>query len=265
MDERVLLCTAGPVCGAHSGRENRVGRRPQKREGPTSTLAEPASHSPVRANTAKTMARRAPDPASVAAAAPPTTVEPQPAASAAAAALAPSPSVRDSLDVEHYVPRVPLQLVAVAFALAAPALAPRAAVVPRPAEVLAVYVRDPVQSLSVAAALVAVVQVWFGYWARSCRAGAAHLRRQDAQRSAATRRLERSRTAARRTAPHGFRAVLGHIWNNPVGEWATPEGEAAVAGQPTLVGGIDYSVSPPHFSRLFFWGGGGPSRANTGD
>lgn len=202
------------------------------------------------------MARRAPDPASVAAAAPPTTVEPQPAASAAAAALAPSPSVRDSLDVEHYVPRVPLQLVAVAFALAAPALAPRAAVVPRPAEVLAVYVRDPVQSLSVAAALVAVVQVWFGYWARSCRAGAAHLRRQDAQRSAATRRLERSRTAARRTAPHGFRAVLGHIWNNPVGEWATPEGEAAVAGQPTLVGGIDYSVSPPHFSRLFFWGGG---------
>ncbi|GAA5886001.1 hypothetical protein JCM3774_002956 [Rhodotorula dairenensis] len=162
--------------------------------------------------------------------APATKVEPQPAppppaSASASSSSSSSPNPKATLDVEHYVPRLPLQLVAIAFALVAPPLSrsrsspssSSSSAIPRPADVLAAYIHDPVPTLSVATALVAVVQLWFGYGARSGT-------QRDAARTSTAAAAAAQRSAARRTtAPKGFRAVFSQIWKDPVGSLSSDD------------------------------------------
>lgn len=151
----------------------------------------------------------------------------------------------DPLDVEHYIPRLPLQLAAIAFALAAPVAAAAATgsrtstAVPRPAEVLAAWIDSPRETLAFQSALVAVVQVWFGYWARTCR-GAGRGRKTKTARE----QVQRSRSAARRTAPKGFGAIMNHIWHNDVRRIGTESILRGGEGANRNFGGVDYSVRP---------------------
>ncbi|GAA5976377.1 hypothetical protein JCM10908_005477 [Rhodotorula pacifica] len=181
-----------------------------------------------------------------AAAEPATTIEPQAAPPTSSTSSSPSSTATattkaNPLDVEHYIPRLPLQLVAITFALLAP-VAKGAKTLPRPAQFLETLIASPLETLSFACALLAVVQVWFGYWARSCRlkagtgAGGAKLTVQE--------RVERSRAAARRTAPKGFKAIVTQIWNNDIrglsAESIVRGGEHAKRS----IGGMDHSFAP---------------------
>ena len=195
---------------------------------------------------------------------PATTIDPQPEApapppppppppsSSSSSATTKSSSDDDPLDVEHYIPRLPLQLAAIAFALAAPVAAAAAtgsrnsSAVPRPAQVLAAWIDAPRETLAFQSALVAVVQVWFGYWARSCRTGRG--RNTKTPRTTRVEQVERSRSAARRTAPKGFGAIMNHIWHNDIRKIGTESILRGGEGANRNFGGVDYSVS----SRLSF-------------
>ncbi|BGP54277.1 hypothetical protein JCM8202_000710 [Rhodotorula sphaerocarpa] len=141
---------------------------------------------------------------------------------AAAASRLPSPSSststaasppRDPLAYEHYIPRVPLQLVAIGFALLAPVVQGQDGWRTRPARFLEELGANPVNTLAVSSALVAVVQVWFGYWARSCRlqAQAQAKRHKDGQPEPSTAASTQDRP--RRTV---FETVK-YVWSNPLG------------------------------------------------
>ncbi|GAA6061403.1 hypothetical protein JCM10212_004461 [Sporobolomyces blumeae] len=104
------------------------------------------------------------------------------------------------LPFAHYLPRVPLQLAAVFFSLLAasastvPASTQALAPTTRPVQrVAAALIHDPLRTLPVACALLALVQAWFGIWAKSCRASAKK-QAQDGDKSTATepRREKRS-------------------------------------------------------------------------
>ncbi|KWU44113.1 hypothetical protein RHOSPDRAFT_34337 [Rhodotorula sp. JG-1b] len=184
---------------------------------------------------------------------PATTIDPQPEAPApppppSSSSSATTMSSDDPLDVEHYIPRLPLQLAAIAFALAAPVAAAAAApgsrnssAVPRPAQVLAAWIDAPRETLAFQSALVAVVQVWFGYWARSCRTGQG---RNTKTPRTAREQVGRSRSAARRTAPKGFGAIMNHIWHNDIRKIGTEPILRGGEGANRNFGGVDYSFVP---------------------
>ena len=173
------------------------------------------------------------------------TPAPAPPLSSSSATSKSSSRSDDPLDVEHYIPRLPLQLAAIAFALVAPVAAAaatgaRTSAVPRPAEVLAAWIQSPRETLAFQSALVAVVQVWFGYWARTCRDGSGA---RNHNRRGGTRVVERSRSTARRTAPKGFGAIMNHLWRNDLRNLGTESILRGGEGANRNFGGIDYSVS----------------------
>ncbi|GAA5962462.1 hypothetical protein JCM21900_006401 [Sporobolomyces salmonicolor] len=101
---------------------------------------------------------------------------PKPAAPAAPAAPA-QPSSRLSipppspLPLGHYLPRVPLQLFAVFFCFRAASASHHPGSNPRypHTRILASIIHDPVGTLPLACALLALVQIWFGLWVKGCR------------------------------------------------------------------------------------------------
>lgn len=136
---------------------------------------------------------------------------PPPSSSSSTSTAASLP--RDPLAYEHYIPRVPLQLVAIGFALLAPVVQGQDGWRTRPARFLEELGANPVNTLAVSSALVAVVQVWFGYWARSCRlqAQAQAKRHKDGQPEPSTAASTQDRP--RRTV---FETVK-YVWSNPLG------------------------------------------------
>lgn len=87
----------------------------------------------------------------------------------------PSPSSSSSippspLPIAHYIPRLPLQLLAILFCFfaASSSVVKDASITGLPRLVQALTL-DPLAVLPLACGLAALVQTWFGYWARSCR------------------------------------------------------------------------------------------------
>ncbi|POY75827.1 hypothetical protein BMF94_1140 [Rhodotorula taiwanensis] len=174
-----------------------------------------------------------------------TTAAPSPqlaVASAPASAMSAPSSVksirRDPLLVEHYIPRVPLQLVAISFALLAP-LDKGDGSQSRPERFLTALVENPVKTISVSSALVAVVQVWFGYWARSCRLRA--LREEEDRKygrsGAGTER------AQARPPRRGLFATMRYIWSNQLRPFGSgPQMRRPDDGRPSVK--LDTSFLP---------------------
>ncbi|GAA5855967.1 hypothetical protein JCM8547_000434 [Rhodosporidiobolus lusitaniae] len=93
-----------------------------------------------------------------------------PSALAPARAPAPAPPNVSPLPIAHYLPKLPLQLIAILFSF----FIPSSRVVKEdhilgPARLVTALTRDPLAVLPLACGLLVVVQTWFGYWARSCR------------------------------------------------------------------------------------------------
>ncbi|GJN87227.1 hypothetical protein Rhopal_000172-T1 [Rhodotorula paludigena] len=93
------------------------------------------------------------------------------AASLTASSASSSRTPSDPLPTAHYIPRVPLQLLAIGYSLVISArdvdLAIRG-----PPRIVKALVDNPLGTLPTICGLVAAVQCWFGYWARSCKAQA---------------------------------------------------------------------------------------------
>lgn len=101
--------------------------------------------------------------------------------SSAAPAVSPSPSQPQHqrrppvLPLQHYVPRVSLQLAAILFALYTSInsdASPPSPLKSPASRVVDSLVDNPVKFLSTAVTALGGVQVWFGLWARSCRRAA---------------------------------------------------------------------------------------------
>ncbi|GAA6000209.1 hypothetical protein JCM10207_007907 [Rhodosporidiobolus poonsookiae] len=105
------------------------------------------------------------------AAAAPKAVQSAPAPTAAPSKPSTPPS---PLPIAHYIPRLPLQLVAVLFCLfAAASQVITDEDIIGPARLIAALTLNPLGTLPLACGLLALVQTWFGYWLRSCRTAAA--------------------------------------------------------------------------------------------
>ncbi|GAA5827956.1 hypothetical protein JCM3770_002831 [Rhodotorula araucariae] len=130
-----------------------------------------------------------------------------PARTRAAPAPAPAPprppAVADPLAFAHYLPRVPLQLFAVAFTLVAAATPQGKHLAPHH-RVVAALVYDPLGTLPFVCAALAAVQTWFGYWARTCRINAQRVA--DGKQNPAPPRKPNKE-------PKSLRGSLGAIWD----------------------------------------------------
>lgn len=114
---------------------------------------------------------------------------------------------RDPLPFRHFLPRLPLQLVAVLFScIASSSVTVPDKSIPAPTRFLASLIQDPLSTLPLLCGLLAIVQGWFGYWARSCR-----LEAEKAKEDGGTAAKSQVET---RTERKSFRGSLGKLWDN---------------------------------------------------
>ncbi|KAJ8295830.1 Glycosylphosphatidylinositol anchor biosynthesis protein 11 [Rhodotorula toruloides] len=122
----------------------------------------------------------------------------------------PSPSSshpRDPLPFAHFLPRLPLQLVAVLFSCVTSSSVTLPDVsIPAPTRFVASLIRDPLSTLPLLCGLLAIIQGWFGYWARSCR-----LEAEKANKDVGAKADTQVTT---RTESKSFRGSLGKLWDN---------------------------------------------------
>ncbi|GAA5979461.1 hypothetical protein JCM11641_005402 [Rhodosporidiobolus odoratus] len=120
-----------------------------------------------------------------------------------------STSPASPLPYAHYLPRLPLQLVAVLFSVfAASSTVIKDDSLIGFSRVVAALTRDPLAVLPIACGLVAVVQTWFGYWAMTCRRDAKKLA------EAATKgEVEAPKQPVREKKRLGFKGSFGALWD----------------------------------------------------
>ncbi|BGP38421.1 hypothetical protein JCM10450v2_002366 [Rhodotorula kratochvilovae] len=151
-----------------------------------------------------------------------------------AAAAAPSSPPADPLVFAHYLPRVPLQLFAAAFALVA-AATPQGKHLPALDRVVAALVHDPLGTLPFVCAALAAIQTWFGYWARTCRINAQRVAEGKGKPVEPPKPRERK----------SFRGSLGAVWNNAFGGEAPAQALWKKQAQAkSAVAGLDTSFVP---------------------
>ncbi|GAA5891367.1 hypothetical protein JCM6882_004673 [Rhodosporidiobolus microsporus] len=131
-----------------------------------------------------------------------------PAASAAAPPAAPQAAPSSPLPIAHYIPRLPLQLVAILFAIfgASSSVVKDDTIIGFP-RVVAALTTAPLAVLPLACGLLAVVQTWFGYWIRSCRNEAIKAAKEGPKE-------ENEKKAEPVKQKSGFRASFGKLWDN---------------------------------------------------
>ena len=143
----------------------------------------------------------------------PTTAISQPTATPAeATTVAPATSSTRStrslrtpspLPFAHYLPRIPLQLAAVYFSLLFSA-GGREGIRSNPTtRILTSIIHEPLRTLPIACASLALVQTWFGLWCKSSRAKADELAKKGGKVEKAKPRRQR------RTA----KDIFGEMWN----------------------------------------------------
>ncbi|BGP30572.1 Glycosylphosphatidylinositol (GPI) anchor assembly protein [Rhodotorula toruloides] len=114
---------------------------------------------------------------------------------------------RDPLPFAHFLPRLPLQLVAVLFScVASSSVALPDVSIPAPTRFVTSLVQDPLSTLPLLCGLLAIVQGWFGYWARSCR-----LEAEKASKDGGTKADTQVKA---RTESKSFWGSLGKLWDN---------------------------------------------------
>lgn len=121
---------------------------------------------------------------------------------------APPPPPREVLPVAHYLPRVPLQLFAVCFTLIA-ASTPQGKLVPAPTRVVQQLALQPLATLPLVCAALALVQTWFGYWVRSCRLDALARAKATPEPTG----TDAAPPPAKSARSSGFRGSLGTMWD----------------------------------------------------
>ncbi|GAA6028084.1 hypothetical protein JCM8097_001863 [Rhodosporidiobolus ruineniae] len=124
------------------------------------------------------------------------------AASSSPPAPPPSP-----LPIAHYIPRLPLQLIALLFAcFASSSTVIKDQSIVGPARLVAALTQDPLAVLPLICGLAAIVQTWFGHWARSCRNDALKARK-------AAKDGEKTAEAAPVKESLGFKGSFGAMWD----------------------------------------------------
>ncbi|BGP14427.1 hypothetical protein JCM10213_004550 [Rhodosporidiobolus nylandii] len=133
----------------------------------------------------------------------------QPAPAAPAPKPAPSSlfSPSSPLPFGHYLPRLPLQLIALLFSIFAASshVDDRIIGISR---VVTALSTDPLAVLPVACGLAALVQTWFGYWVRSCRNEAKKAAEKAAKGGDAVEDEQVPQKKGR-----GFKASFGDMWD----------------------------------------------------
>ncbi|GAA5835059.1 hypothetical protein JCM9279_007185 [Rhodotorula babjevae] len=130
-----------------------------------------------------------------------------PSSSSSPSSTSPRVQQPELVPVRHYLPRVPLQLFAVAFSLVA-ASTSQGKALPSPARFVHALVRQPLQTLPVVCAALAAIQTWFAYSLRSNRL--ASLERAKHKGAPAPPAPPAPAAASRGT---GFRGSLGTMWD----------------------------------------------------
>jgi len=128
--------------------------------------------------------------------------------SSSSSSTSPRAQQPELVPVRHYLPRVPLQLFAVAFSLVAASTSQDKAL-PSPARFVHALVRQPLQTLPVVCAALAAIQTWFAYSLRSNRLASLDRAKSKGHPPAAPP-APPAAAAARGT---GFRGSLGTMWD----------------------------------------------------
>ncbi|GAA5892763.1 hypothetical protein JCM8208_004083 [Rhodotorula glutinis] len=133
-----------------------------------------------------------------------------PLSSSSSSSTSTSPRVQqpELVPVRHYLPRVPLQLFAVAFSLVA-ASTSQGKDLAAPARFVQALVRQPLHTLPVVCAALAAIQTWFAYSLRSNRIASLERLKHKANPDAPAPPAP-SRASTRGT---GFRGSLGTMWD----------------------------------------------------
>ncbi|GAA6012696.1 hypothetical protein JCM11491_002533 [Sporobolomyces phaffii] len=126
---------------------------------------------------------------------------------AAPAASSPAPASRTKrlpspLPFGHYLPRIPLQLAAIFFSLLASSSSKGAQFRPS-TRILNSIIQEPLRTLPIACASLALVQVWFGIWAKGCRKRAIDLAENG----------EKVQEVKPRRPRKTVKAVFGEMWS----------------------------------------------------
>ncbi|GAA5821412.1 hypothetical protein JCM11251_004611 [Rhodosporidiobolus azoricus] len=164
-----------------------------------------------------------------------------PAAPAAPSSAPVKTSPSSPLPIAHYIPRLPLQLVAILFSIfgASSRVVKDDDIVGLP-RLIAALTTAPLAVLPLACGLLAVVQTWFGYWVRSCRSEAIKAAKEGPKEV-----IEKKDEPVKQKS--GFKASFGKLWDNALkGEaphntaWKKANRKKEVGG----LGGIDTRFVP---------------------